>query len=68
MVNNFKTLLVDDGKGTTYSDLKSGVNKYLSSVGKGKNFIKVNNGWFKNKSSSIVYVNYGYIDGVGYIK
>lgn len=132
MVNNFKTLLGDDGKGTTYSDLKSGVNKYLSSVGKGKkfdyvtkksvattpyakikskidsgrpcivglskdpiygdhwvvgvgylkytgtksngrsngdlNFIKVNNGWFKNKSSSIVYVNYGYVDGVGYIK
>lgn len=68
LVNNFKTLLGDDGKGTTYSDLKSGVNKYLSSVGKGKNFIKVNNGWFKNKSSSIVYVNYGYVDGVGYIK
>ena len=44
------------------------MNKYLSSVGKGKNFIKVNNGWFKNKSSSIVYVNYGYVDGVGYIK
>lgn len=132
LVNNFKKLLGDNGKGTTYSDLKLGMNKYLSSIGKGKNFdyvtkknilttpyakikskinlgrpcivglsndpiygnhwgvgvgylkytgtksygrsngdvdfIKINNGWYESKSSSIVYINYVYVDGVGYIK
>lgn len=37
LVNNFKTLIGDDGSGTGYSDVKSGINKYLKSVNKSQN-------------------------------
>lgn len=35
-VNHFKTLLGDNGSGTGFSEVKSGINAYLSEVGKSK--------------------------------
>lgn len=35
-VNHFKTLLGDNGSGTGFSDVKNGINSYLSEVGKSK--------------------------------
>lgn len=36
-VNNFKTLIGDDGSGTGYKKVKNGINKYLKSINKTQN-------------------------------
>lgn len=37
LVNHFKSLIEDDGDGSDYGDVKSGINSYLSEIGKSKN-------------------------------
>ncbi|SKA59471.1 hypothetical protein SAMN02745111_00001 [Eubacterium uniforme] len=54
-VNHFKKLLGDSGKGTDYKEVKKGINKYLSEIGKNQNCV------YKEKNAVEELLNKNYI-------